>query len=127
TTHHVSPDRRTRVLELAEALFQSIHMQLDVGRYLGAPGRGTVLDTLDMPLNNRPWLADQFPALRKLPREEDRLREIEGIIYRTDPGPGGFYDDLGDPTRHPHLALGAGFAADPEFRRSALVGFEHRP
>ena len=32
-THRISPGRRARVSELAEALFQSIHMQLSVVRY----------------------------------------------------------------------------------------------
>ena len=45
----------------------------------------------------------------------------------TNPGPGGFYDDLGNPTRQPHLVRGAGFADDPDFRRSLVVGFGQPP
>ncbi len=53
--------RRTRVFELAEALFQSIRMQLSVERYKAiAVGRGANLDTIDMPLNNRLWLKQRF-------------------------------------------------------------------
>jgi len=128
STHPVSTDRRARVHELAEALFQSIRMQLSVVRYQAiAVWRGATLDTIDVPLNNRVWLEGQFAALRNLGREEDRLRSIEAILGRTDPGPGGFYDELGDPTRRPHLVLGPGFAHDPDFRHSALVGFGDRP
>ncbi len=55
-----SEDRRARINELAEALFQSIHMQLDSPRYQGQRGRGTTQDTLDLPLNDRLWLQPQF-------------------------------------------------------------------
>ncbi|MBX6314557.1 MAG: hypothetical protein IRY99_16840, partial [Isosphaeraceae bacterium] len=127
-TQPVAIDRRARVHELAEALFQSIRMQLSVGRYQAiAVGRGANLDTIDVPLNNRVWLEGQFAQLRPLEREADRLRGIAALLDRTDPGPGGFYDDLGDPSRQPHLVRGPGYAADPDFRRSALVGFGRRP
>jgi hypothetical protein len=123
----VSADRRARVFELAEALFQSIRMQLSVARYKAiAVGRGATLDTIDVPLNNRVWLEDQLTALGKLETEEDRLKGIEAILGRTDPGPGGFYDDLGDPARQPHLVRGPAFAEDPDFRRGPLVGFGRR-
>jgi hypothetical protein len=124
----VSADRRARVFELAEALYQSIRMQLSVPRYKAiAVGRGANLDTIDVPLNNRVWLNDQIARLGKLDREEDRLRGIDALLGRTDPGPGGFYDDLGDPVRQPHLVRGPGFAADPDYRRQALTGFGRRP
>jgi hypothetical protein len=123
-----SADRRARVHELGEALFQSIHMQMSVARHKAIEiGRGTTLDTIDAPLNNRAWLEGRFADIRKLPREEDRLRQIGEILGRTDPGPGGFYDDLGDLSRQPHLVRGLGFADDPDFRRSSLVGFDERP
>jgi hypothetical protein len=128
SSHPVSVDRRARVGALAEALYQSIRMQLSVARYKAiAVGRGATLDTIDVPLNSRVWLETQFALLRSLEREEDRLRGIDAILTRTDPGPGGFYDDLGDPARQPHLVRGPGFASDPDYRRSALVGFGSRP
>src|SRR4051812_17866856 len=109
STDPASPDRRARVHELAEALFQSVRMQLSVARYKAiATWRGASLDTIDAPLNNRAWLEGQFAELRKLDREEDRLRSIDAILRRTDPGPGSFYDDLGDSVRQPHLVLGPG-------------------
>src|SRR5207247_10160346 len=39
-------------------------------------------------------------------------------------GPGGFYDDLGNPARQPHLVQGLSFAADPGRMRSPRPGFE---
>ena len=45
----------------------------------------------------------------------------------TNPGPGGFYDDLGNLTRQPHLVRGLDYAKDPAFSQSPLVGFSYRP
>jgi hypothetical protein len=124
----VASDWRARVFELAEALFQSIRMQLSVERYQAIDiGRGANLDTIDLPLNNTPWLRHRFAEIRSLPEEADRLRAIDGILHWTDPGAGGCYDDLGNPTRQPHLVKGPGFADDPDFRRSALTGFSYPP
>jgi hypothetical protein len=126
-THPVSIDRKARVFELAEALFQSIRMQLSAPRYRGQPGRGTTLDTIDVPLNDRGWLAAEFVAIRKVENEGDRLRALRAILERTDAGPGGFYDALGDPSQNRHLIRGPGFAEDPDFRRSSYIGFDDRP
>jgi hypothetical protein len=118
---------RARVFELAEALFQSIRMQLSVPRYQAiAVERGANLDSIDVPLNNRPWLEERFAEIRKLESEAERLRAVEQIVRWSDPGPGGFYDDLGNLTRQPHLVRGPGFEEDPAFLRSALVGFAPR-
>jgi hypothetical protein len=127
-TEPPSPDRRGRVFSLAEALFQSVHMQLSVEKYGAiAAERGGNLDTIDVPLNNRLWLNAQFQRIRALPTERERLRALDALVNRTDPGPGGFYDDLGDPSRQPHLVVGDGFAADPALFRTAFVGFALRP
>lgn len=123
----VAADLRARVFELAEALYQSIRMQLSVPRYQAiSVDRGANLDTIDMPLNNRHWLQDRFAALRKLDSEADRLRGLESIVNWTDPGPGGFYDDLGDLARQPHLVPGLGFAKDPACFQSPNIGFGYR-
>jgi hypothetical protein len=120
-------DLRARVFELAEALFQTIGMQLSVPRYQAiAVGRGANLDAIDYGLNDRAWFKDRFGEIRALPNESDRLRKIDELVNWTNPGPGGFYDDLGDLRQQPHLVLGEGFEKDPEFRSSALVGFGSR-
>ncbi|HEY6271569.1 MAG TPA: hypothetical protein VIX19_06185 [Terriglobales bacterium] len=122
-TAPVAPRWRTRVLELGEALFQSIHMQLAVELYQAeSVSRGANLDTLDAPLNDARWLKEQFTKIRPLTSYAERRRAIEEIIERTSPGPGGFYDNLGDLSRQRHLVPGAGALRDPEFRASALVG-----
>ena len=126
-THPVAQWARARVFEMAEALFQSIRMQVSVPRYKAeAPERGANLDMIDMPLNNRGWLNARFAEIRAIPDERDRLKALDEILNWTNPGPGGFYDDLGNLTRQPHLVRGPGFAQDPAYYRSSLVGFAIR-
>jgi hypothetical protein len=122
-THPPAQDLRTRLLELGAALFQSIHMQLAVELYQGeAVERAANLDTIDAPLNNAPWLRQQFAEIRKLASYKAQYEAIAALLARTDPGPGGFCDNLGDLSRQPHLVRGLGAARDPEFRHSSLVG-----
>jgi hypothetical protein len=119
---------RARVFELAEALFQSIHMQLSVDRYKAiAIDRGANLDAIDFALNNRVWLENQFAAIRALPSETDRLAKIDEILHWTDPGPGGFYDALGFVNQRPHLGMGETYAQDPDFLKSPLISFGGAP
>ncbi len=116
---------RKRIFELAEALFQSIGMQLSVERYQAVEiHRGANLDTLDFPLNNGLWMKNKFGRIRQQAVENERLQAIDEIIHWTDPGPGGFYDDLGDVAREPHLVRGPGFTTDPGFFESTLDGCE---
>ncbi len=117
----VAQDWRTRIFSLAEALYQSVRMQLSVERYRAiAVGRGANLDTLDAPLNNRVWLTAELAKAR-------RAADVDRLVRWTDPGPGGFYDDLGDVTRQPHLVAGPGFQQDPQFFESAMNSVVHLP
>ena len=123
-TNRVATDLREQISVFGEALFQSIRMQLSVSRHRAiAPDRGATLDTIDLPLNNRPWLLGRFHAIRSLPDEASRLAAIREIVNWTDPGPGGFYDDLGDLTRQPHLVRNPNPDADPSNLESTFVGF----
>ena len=122
---HPDPDWRNRIFQLGEALFQSIGMQLSVERYQAiAVDRGASLDTLDYPLNNRAWLEEQFERIRKLPSAPERLKAVEEILQWTNPGRGGFYDDLGNSACQPHLQRGPGFNEDPGCFQSARSDFE---
>lgn len=114
TAEPVSADRRARVFELGEALFQSIHMQLSVPKYQAiAWDRGANLDLIDVPLNEREWLELRFAEIEAMETEADRQGAIDALLRRADPGPGGFYDELGNPRRRPHLVPGPGLAKDP--------------
>jgi hypothetical protein len=123
----VAQHLRARVFELAEALFQSIRAQLSVPKYQAlAVERGANLDSIDHPLNNAGWLKRRFTAIRALDSEAERLARIEEILRRTDPGPGGFYDELGEPSRRRHLIGGTGADRDPDFYATPLTGFGFR-
>ncbi|MGP8251244.1 MAG: hypothetical protein ACLQHF_04370 [Terracidiphilus sp.] len=118
-----SQDWRARILALGEGLYQSIRMQLAVEGYQAeAVTRAANLDTLDTPLTDAPWLRERFAEIRKLPSAVDQIAAVESILDRTNPGPGGFYDDLGNLTGQPHLVRGVGSIQDPEFRETSFIG-----
>ena len=80
-TERVAPELRARVFELAEALFQSIRMQLSVEKYQAiAVGRGANLDEIDKPLNSGGDLKKRFSLIRKLPAEPERLAAIAALV-----------------------------------------------
>lgn len=128
STQPVAQDLRTRIFQLAEALYQSARMQLSVPLYRAiAVGRGANLDLVDAPLNDRVWIAEQFATVRALPTERARVTALERIARWTDPGPGGFYDDLGNPDAQPHLVAPPAFRDDPGPYQSGLTGFGSVP
>jgi hypothetical protein len=115
---------RLRVYTLAEALFQTIRQQLSVEKYRAiAVGRGATLDSLETPLNDAGWLRARFAEASGLDNEQARLAAIDRIVHWTDPGPGGYYDDLGNPTEQPHLVRGLTFDEDPQRLKSSTTGF----
>lgn len=126
--HDPAPGWRLRLFQLAEALFQSIRMQLSVDLYQAiSVGRGANLDSVDVPLNDRPWLLERFAQIRRMDDEDARLGAIQEVLGWSDPGPGGFYDDLGNTANQPHLVPGGEYADDPQFFETPLVGFDCRP
>jgi hypothetical protein len=125
-TNPVALELRTRVMELGAALFQSIQMQLAVERYQGeAVERATNLDTLDAPVTDLMWMRRQILGIRKLKDPMAQIEAIRALLTRTDPGPGGYYDQLGNVTARPHLVPGPGSFEDPDFRSSPLIGFNY--
>lgn len=119
---------RARVFELAEALFQSIHMQLSVDRYKAISiDRGANLDGIDFALNNRVWLENRFEQIRAIAFEPDRVAKIEELLNWTNPGPGGYYDALGIVNQRPHLVISESYAQDPDFLKSPLISFGSSP
>jgi len=117
-------DLRDRVVQLAYALHDSIGMQLSVDRHKAiGVGRGATLDTVDYPLNNARWLRQQLATLGGLSDEDSRRAKIRELVDWTNPGPGGFYDDLGNVSSQPHLVAGEPFERDPAFLASPHAGF----
>lgn len=116
---------KARVQVLAEALFQSIRMQLSVPLYSAiSVDRGANLDQVDNRLNDRDWLRKQFIEIRVMPDDIARLKRIDEIVHWSDPGPGGFYDDLGDPRNRPHMVSEMSFEQDPGHLHSIRMGYD---
>jgi hypothetical protein len=119
----VSQDWKRRIYTLAEALFQSIHMKKSVNKYFAKRvSRGANLDLIDYPLNNRFWLEHQFSRIAQLKDERKRLAAIHKIVNWKNPGPGGYYDDLGNLSNQPHLIKNTKYKDDPSFLHSTFVG-----
>lgn len=114
---------RARVKELAAALFQSIRMQLAVERYEGeAVDRAANLDTLEAPVSDVMWMRRQIMQIRKETDPIKQIAAIRALLYRTDPGPGGYYDELGDTRNRPHLVIPNENEPDPDFRHTPMIG-----
>ncbi|MBN1352958.1 hypothetical protein JXJ21_26445 [candidate division KSB1 bacterium] len=119
----VAQDYRQRCDELAEALFQSIGAQLSVEKYAASEGRGDFMDYIDAPLNDAPWLSTQFNLIRQQKSEQAQFEAVKTLIARTDPGPGGFYDNFGSAGSLQRVAPGEGWATDPGGLLSPRVSF----
>lgn len=113
-TQRPRPELRAEIERLCEALFRSIGLQTSVPRYHAAGSeRGAVWDFVDYPLNNRWWLEDEFAAIRKLPGRDEQLARVERIRTWEHPGPGSFYDDVGNVAKSPHVLRGESPETDP--------------
>ncbi len=94
----VNRDYRAKVLHYADMLFKSIGAQTSVGKYGGQQGRGTIIDRIDVPLNNRRWLEDQFEETKKLKNEKSRISKLKFLAAYSQENEGHLYDDLGNVT-----------------------------
>lgn len=103
-SHPVHAELRTRIVALCDLLFHSIGLQSSVAKYHAiGEERGAVLDFVDYPLNNRWWLEDQFQRIRGLGAEPERVQELTGLARWEHPGPGSFYDVVGDIAKSPRV------------------------
>ena len=122
-TAPVAQALRTRLFALAEALFQSVRMQLSVPLYQAIHvERGANLDLVDYPLNDAPWLKAQFASIRKLASEKEHIAAIKTIVHWKEAGEGGYYDAFGDPEANPHLVRHPEGYPDPEFKTEPNLG-----
>ncbi len=119
---------KSRILELGKRLNQTIGIQLSVPlQHAYGSERGAVLDALDVSLNNREWLLGMLAGIGVQPNRKDQLEGIRQILNWENPGPGGFYDDLGNATKEPHLVQGKGWTFDPGFVESPQDEFSGDP
>jgi hypothetical protein len=103
-TDDTAHDLRRRLVELGDLLFRNIRLQLNIADYGASKSdRGAVLDYLDFSLNDSPWLEAQFTAILSINDKSEQQRRLQQIVDWEDPGPGGYYDDLGCVDRQPHV------------------------
>ena len=114
---------REHCFALADSLFRSIGAQLTVKKHHGEPGRGNFIDHIDLPLNDASWLLGKLSEVDKLTDEDKRLQEIEKILNRNNPGPGGFYDNFGSPKSWERVKSDISWEKDPGGIRSPRVGY----
>jgi len=119
----VSPELKERCHALADSLFRSFGAQLTIEKHHATGGRGNFIDNIDIPLNDALWILDQLSQVEKLNNEQDRLDAIDKMLHRTDPGPGGFYDNFGNPAAWKRIKAKKTWAEDPGSLESPRVSF----
>ncbi|MBN8826630.1 MULTISPECIES: hypothetical protein [unclassified Spirosoma] len=103
-TKPISPELRQKIETLCADLFTSIGLQTSVPKYK-AKGyeRGCLLDFVDYPLNNRWWLADEFPKVKAMKTPDEQLARLTFIAHWESPGKGSFYDDVSSISKGPRI------------------------
>lgn len=116
-------DYQQKCQDLADSLYKSIGAQLTMKKHGAMSGRGNFIDLINMPLNDAPYLLDQFKRIETLSSEAAMLKEIDQLLHRTDPGPGGFYDHFGDPESWHRVVPNLPWEEDPGSLESPRIGF----
>lgn len=119
----IRPDLRQRCHDLADSLFHSIGMQLSIEKHQAAEGRGNFLDNIDIPLNNAPWLLDQFSEIENQPDEAQRLHMIKNILEAENPSTGGIYDNFGSAQVRGRIITPFSWEEDPGNLQSPAINF----
>jgi hypothetical protein len=115
----VAQDYRRRCEELADHLFENIGYQLTVTRHSAiAQDRGAFIDAINAPLNDARWLRIRCAMILEAKDEAARLAVVAEMLNRTNPGPGGFYDNLGSYRSNRRIDPGQGWANDPGYLSS---------
>ena len=80
----------------------------------------TVLTNIYSPLGDRKWLEAQMETATS-------VADIKKILNYEDPGPGGFYDNLGVAAQQPHLVQQKPWSEDPGFVYSPIEWVDSDP
>lgn len=122
-TAPAAADLRIHIEEIALSLYTIIGFQTSVKKYHASGlNRGAIIDFLDLPMNNRLWLEDEFAKIKTLSSEQEKIDRLEVIQKWETPGDGSFYDDVGTLDRSTHLVRGEGLETDPLMERNPNPG-----
>ena len=123
-TAPTEPALRARIEQDAADLFRLIGYQTSVAKYHAKnPERGAILDWVDRPLNNRWWLEDEFKKIAAMGTEQERTARLKVIADWENPGPGSFYDDVGNVGKSPHVIRGGWYNSDPEMTETVIPSY----
>jgi hypothetical protein len=104
TDQPVAPELRSSIELRCAQLYKSIGLQTSVEKYHASGAeRGAILDFVDLPLNNRWWLEDEFAKVRAMGSEAEKCRRLAALAAWENPGPGSFYDSVGNLAKSPHV------------------------
>jgi hypothetical protein len=120
----ILPEITEKINALADLLFERIGAQLTVSRHSAADwDRGAFVECLDIPLNDYRYITAELGKAEALNTEEEKLAAIMNIVNRTDPGPGGFYDNFGSKESWSRLENHDNYPNDPSFFKTPLLSF----
>lgn len=123
-TERIRTAQHDRIFELGDALFETIGMQTSVDRHQSSgTQRGCVLDLIHYPLFNRWWLEDQFAEIVALDDPAEMTARLLTLARWEHPGPGSFYDDIGNVANSPRRLVVESIETDPELHRMGNAGF----
>jgi hypothetical protein len=86
-----------------------------------------VMDNLYYALNDRQWLEAEFERILAMDDTAAQFARIDRIVNWQDPGPGGFYDNLGVEGQQPHLVRQKPWRDDPGYVHSPIEHHRHEP
>lgn len=120
----IAQDLKQKCLALSDSLFWKIGSQTSVTRHAAQNRtRGAFMDGIDLPLNDVAWISAQLRHIRELPDEASRVFALEAMLHRTDPGPGGFYDNLGAAGAPSRIVNDIPWKDDPGTLKSPRITF----
>ncbi len=86
----VAMELKKRCLELYDKVYD------DPARWTMEYQHCPLIDQIDISLNDREWLNMKLDEIYAMGSDRERAEAIDGLLSRTDPGPGGLYFNLGD-------------------------------
>lgn len=115
---------REKCFALSQALFQNIGSQTTAAPpQYAEEGRGNFIDNIDLPLNDSKWYISQLEQIEKMDNQNDKLAAIRLLLNRTNPGAGGYYDNLGSSGSWEHVVRQKTWKEDPGGLESPFMDF----
>ncbi len=119
----IYPKYKIKCEKLADDLYKSIGAQLTIERHVAMSGRGNFID---YPLNDAAWIFSELARIENSDSEDHKIEIINGIIQRTNSGPGDFYDNFGNPARWKKVIIHQDITQYPGNLKTPRVSFVAR-